>query len=141
MVVLTKGLALTSSCNASKPHNMLTLMLDLHYKSFDVVKAFVGRAKVIQIVAKYANKTLLQLLVVAFHFLNPSIYGLIKTTPVDDDSIFGAMTSNVIILHGLLKNELGLFHHLHVKLKKFLLSLTWWKSHEARFPNVYFVAQ
>ncbi len=109
---------------------MLTLMLDSNLKSLDVVKAFVGWAKVIQIVVKYGNKTLLPLLVVVFNFLNPSIYGLTKATPVDDDSIFRAMTSNVIILHELLNNELGLFHHLHVKLENILLSLTWWTSHE-----------
>ncbi len=139
--MLVLFLAFTSSYNASKAHNMLTLMLDLHFKSLDVVKAFVGWAKIIQIVAKYGNKTLLPLLVVVFHFLNLSIYGLTKATRVDDDSIFGAMTSNVVILHGLLKNELGLFHHLHVKLENFLLFLTWWRSHEARFPNVSFVVQ
>jgi hypothetical protein len=42
---------------------------------------------------------------------------------------------------GLLKNELGLFYHSHVKQKDFVLPLTWWKSHDARFPNVSFVAQ
>ncbi len=37
-VVLTPFLAFTSSYNASKVHKML----DSHFKSFDVVKAFVG---------------------------------------------------------------------------------------------------
>jgi hypothetical protein len=60
---------------------------------------------------EYDNKTLLPLLVVFFHFLNPTIDGLTKATLVDDDSISGTMTSNVATLHMLLKNELGLFHH------------------------------
>jgi hypothetical protein len=38
---------------------MLTLMLDSRFKSLDVVKAFVGWVKVIQIVVEYDNKTLL----------------------------------------------------------------------------------
>jgi hypothetical protein len=113
-------------------------MLDLHFKSFNVVKAFVGQAEVIQIVAKYHIKTLLQLLVVAFHFLNSTTDGMIKVTLVDDDSIFGAVTSNAIILHKLLKNELCLFHHLHVKPKDFVLPLTWWKPNETWLLNVSF---
>jgi len=120
---------------------MLALMLDLCFKSLDVMKANVGHAKMIQIVAKYDNKILLPLLVVAFHFVNPTIDGLVKTTPVDDDSIFGAMISNATTLHKLHKNELGLFHHLHVKPKDFVLPLTWWKSHETWFPNVFLVVQ
>ncbi len=63
---LTPFLTFTFSYNAIKAHNMLALMLDLHMKSFDVVKVFVQWAKVIQIVAKYGNKTLLPLLVLLF---------------------------------------------------------------------------
>ncbi len=80
-----------------------------------MVKTFVKHAKDIQIVVEYDNKIIFPLLVATFHFLNPTTNGLTKTTPIDDDSIFGAMTSNVAILHKLLKNELGLFYHLHVK--------------------------
>jgi len=121
--ILAPFLVFTSLYNASKAHNMLALMLDVHFKFLDVVKAFVGRAKVIQIVAEYDKKILLPLLVVTFHFLNPTIDGLAKATPIDDDSIFGAMISNVATLHELLKNELGLFHHSHVKPEDFVLPL------------------
>jgi hypothetical protein len=117
---------------------MQVLMLDSHFKSFNVVKAFVGQAKVIQIVIEYHNKTLLQLLVVTFHFLNPTTNGLITVTLIDDDLIFGVMTSNAIILHELFKNGLGLFHHLHVKPKDFVLPLIWWKPDEAWLLNVSF---
>jgi hypothetical protein len=64
--MLVPFLAFTSSYNVNKVHNMLTIMLDPHFKSLDVVKVFVGWAKVIQIVAKYGNKTLLPLLVLLF---------------------------------------------------------------------------
>jgi hypothetical protein len=60
-----------------------------------------------------------------FHFFNITIDGLSETTQVDDDSIFGAMISNVATLRMLLKNELGLFYHSHVKLEKFVLHLIW----------------
>jgi cobalamin biosynthesis Co2+ chelatase CbiK len=102
-VVLAPFLAFTSFYNANKAYNMSSLMLDPCFKSLDVVKAFVGCAKVIQIVAEYDSKTLLPLLVVAFHFLNPTIDGLIKATLVDDNSIFRAMASNAVTLHGVVK--------------------------------------
>ncbi len=59
----------------------------------------------------------------------------------DDESIFGLVASNGCTLHELLKNELGLFRHLFVKLDQACLwPLTWWKSHEVRFSNVSFIA-
>ncbi len=122
-VVLAPFVAFTSFYNTNQAHNMLTLMLDLCFKSLDVVKAFVGWANVIQIVVEYVNKTVLSLLVAAFHFLNSTSNGLIVATPIDD-SIFGAVTLNATIVHMLLKNELGLFCHLHVKPEDFVLPLT-----------------
>ncbi len=74
-VVLTPFLAFTSSYNANKVHNMLALISDSRFKSLDVVKAFVGCTKVIQIVVEYDNKILLQELTVTFHFLNPTTNG------------------------------------------------------------------
>jgi hypothetical protein len=88
------------------------------------MKEFVRWAKMIQIIVEYNNKNLLPLLVVFFHFLNPTINGLIEVAPIDDDAIFGVMTSNATTLHKLLKNELHLFYHLHVKPKEFVLPLT-----------------
>jgi hypothetical protein len=123
-VILAPFLAFTSSYNVSKAHTVLTLMLDMCFKSLDVVKVFVGQEKVIQIVVEYDSKTTLPLLVVALHFLNPTNDGFAQASPIDDDSIFGVVTSNETTLHGLLKNELGLFHHLHVTLEDLILPLT-----------------
>jgi hypothetical protein len=94
-------------------------------------------------VAAYDNITLLPLLVVVFRLLNPNSDDLIKDALVDfdEDSIFGVVTSNEVTLHGLQRNELNLFRHLHVKPKDYMLRLTWWKIHETRFSNVSFVAQ
>jgi hypothetical protein len=75
--------------------------------------------------------------------LNPNSNDLIEVTPVDgdEDSIFGVMTSNEVILHGLLKNELNLFCHLHVKPEDSMLPFSWWKIHETQISNVSFMAQ
>jgi hypothetical protein len=140
---LAPFLAFASTYNVSKAHNTLALMWDLHFKSFDVVKTFVGQEKMIQRMAKYDNKTLLLLLVATFRFLNSNFNDLIEVTPIDgdEDSIFGVVTSNEVTLHGLLRNELNLFCHLHVKLKDSILPLTWWKIHETQFSNVSIVVQ
>ncbi len=104
--------------SVNKAHNMLTLMLDMRCKFLDVMKTFIGKAKVIQMVVKYDNKIWMTLLVVAFQLLNHGIDGLVELTNIDDndDSIFGVpMTSNEVTLQGLLKNDFFLFHHLHVR--------------------------
>ncbi len=95
----------------------------MNFKSFDVVKGFIGREKVIQMVAKSNNRTLMPLLVAIFQFQNLSTIAFIEPSMVDDEkSIFWAMTSNEATLRGLLKNEKFSFHHLHVKPKDCLLS-------------------
>lgn len=75
-------LAFASTYNANNTHKMLALMLDPYFKSFDVMKTFVGHAKVIQMMVEYGNKILLPLLMVAFQFLNPYTNGLIEATPL-----------------------------------------------------------
>jgi hypothetical protein len=81
------------------------------------------------------------LLLIVFRFHNFGIEIPYELALDDDDSIFGAMPFNENTIHKLLKNELTLFHHLHVKLEDCALPLTWWKLHETRFLNVSFVAR
>jgi hypothetical protein len=44
LVALVPFLSFASTYSISKAHNMLVLMLDLHFKSIKVVKTFVKRA-------------------------------------------------------------------------------------------------
>jgi hypothetical protein len=78
MAILTPFFAFASTYITTKAHNMLALMLDLHFKSLDVVKGFVGKAKVIQIVVKYDNKSLMPLLVATFKIQNMGFISLLK---------------------------------------------------------------
>ncbi len=95
-----------------------------------------------EMVVEYDIKSLMLLLVGAFHLQNPSFIDLTNAlVVVNEDSIFGLVTSNEAILQRLLKNELSLFYHLHVKPKHCLLPLTWWKSHELQFPNISSIAR
>jgi hypothetical protein len=109
--VLAPFLAFTSTYNVVKVHNMFALMLDPRFKSLDILKAFVGKAKVIHMVVEYDIKNLMPLLVATFKFQNFNVNGTIELTKIDDDekSIFGAVTSNKIIFQGLLKIELSFF--------------------------------
>ncbi len=63
-----------------------------------MVRGFIGRAKVIQMVVEYDNRALMPLLVVVFQFQNLSTVGLIEPSMVDNEKyIFGAMTSNGVV--------------------------------------------
>ncbi len=78
MVVLDPFFTFASTYIITKAHNMLALMLNLHFKSLDVVKHFVKKAKVIQMVVKYDNKSLMPLLVVAFKIQNLGAISLLE---------------------------------------------------------------
>jgi hypothetical protein len=142
MAILAPFLSFATTYTPSKAHNMLTLMLGLHFKCMDVVKAFVGWAKVMEMVVEYDTKSLMPLVVACFHFQNPGfVEPIVALVVADEDSNFSLVTSNEATLQGLLKNELSSFRQLHVKLEHYLLPLTWWKSHGLEFPNIFFVAK
>ncbi len=128
IVVLAPFLSFATTYTPNKAHNMFALMLDPHFKCLDVVKAFVGWAKIMEMVVEYDTAT-------------SNLSPIDALVVVNEDSIFGILTSNEATLQGLLNNELSLFHHLHVKLEHFLLHLTWWKSHELQFLNISFTAK
>jgi hypothetical protein len=65
-IVFAPFLAFASTYIVAKVHNMLTLMLDPRFKSLDILKTFVGRTKVIHMVAEYDTKSLMLLLVAIF---------------------------------------------------------------------------
>jgi hypothetical protein len=65
-IVLAPLLAFTFIYDATKVCNMLALILDMWFKSLDVLKTFIKRAKVIHMVAKYDNKNLMPLLMIFF---------------------------------------------------------------------------
>jgi cbb3-type cytochrome oxidase subunit 1 len=56
--------------NASKVHHMITLILNQCFKTLDMVMVLVGRSKLVVMLPKYDNKTLLPFSIVTFHFLN-----------------------------------------------------------------------
>jgi hypothetical protein len=66
LVVLAAFIAFSYAYSSSKVHNTLALMLDSQFKSLDVVKAPIGRAKLIHMVAKYDRKASMSLLIVVF---------------------------------------------------------------------------
>ncbi len=73
----------------------------------------------------------------AFQFFNLDIDGGIEPTIINDgdNSIFGAMTSNEVILQILVKNELFLLCHLLVKLEDIVLFLVGGRPIKPNFPR------
>jgi len=67
MTILVPFLSFATTYIPSYTHNMFTLMLDLRFKFLDVVKNFVGWVKVMEMVVEYDTKSLMSLVVVAFH--------------------------------------------------------------------------
>jgi hypothetical protein len=110
--ILAPFLAFASTYIAIKAHNMFVLMLDPWFKSLDILKTFVGKAKVIHMVLECDTKSLMPLLMAIFQFLNFDVNGTIELATIDDEeeSIFAAVISNEVTFQRLLRNELSLFH-------------------------------
>jgi hypothetical protein len=107
MEVLVPFLSFATTYIPSNVNNMFALMLDLHFKCLDLVKYFMRWAKVMEMVVEYETKSLMSLVVVAFHLQNlGSVDPIDALVVADEDSIFGSVTSTKETLCGLLKNEL-----------------------------------
>jgi hypothetical protein len=67
-VIFTPFLEFASIYNVIKAHNMFAFMLNLWFKSLDVLKTYAGKAKVIHMVAKYDNTSLMPFWWLPFNF-------------------------------------------------------------------------
>ncbi len=95
MVILAPFLSFTTTYTPSKAHNMLVLMLDLHFKCMDVVKAFVGWAKVMEMVVEYDTKSIMPFVVASFHLQNLGcVDPIVALVVINEDFIFSLVTSN-----------------------------------------------
>ncbi len=54
-------------------HNMLTLMLDIHFKFLWVVESFVGRGNAICFAIEYDAKELIPFMMIVFYWMNPIV--------------------------------------------------------------------
>jgi len=70
MAILAPFLSLAFVYNESKVHHMITFILNQCFKTFDMVTILVGISKLVVMLLKYDNKTLLPFSIVTFHFLN-----------------------------------------------------------------------
>jgi hypothetical protein len=64
--ILAPFLAFASTYIIVKAHNMFVLMLDPQFKSLDILKSFVGKAKVVHMVVEYDTKSLMPLIMATF---------------------------------------------------------------------------
>jgi hypothetical protein len=70
--VLDPFLPFMLSFQPHKAHNMLAMVLNPHYKGFELVILYVGKEMALQIVDEYDKKVLFPLLVYAFKFFHPT---------------------------------------------------------------------
>jgi len=64
-------------------HNMLVVMLDLQFKSLQVVEDLVGCGNAIWLISEYDLKAMIPLSMVRFETLNPTIKAYTSTSPND----------------------------------------------------------
>ncbi len=119
--VLFPFLSFASIYNANNVHNnMFVLMLDPCFKSFDYMKAIVGKVKVIKMIAEHDVQHNFDALFAVYFLILQSWYCWHVQMPTftKADSIFKTMDA----LHVILRNNLSLSYHFHVKLKDYKLS-------------------
>jgi hypothetical protein len=71
--VLNFFLSLLKKYENKKAHNMISLMLNITFKSLRIVSSFVGREQGVALVKKYDKKTLYPMLVKCHEHLHPLV--------------------------------------------------------------------
>jgi len=133
-------LAFSESYITTKAHNMLAIMLDLHFKNMKVIWDFVGNSLALQVVAEYDVKIVYPLLVQTYFHLNlmKAIVELVVFK--DDDNFFGQNIYNDDAIMSTVRNELHLFCWLSVGPTEIENFLRWWANHAMQFPHVSILA-
>ncbi len=96
--------------NQTKAHNMLLIMLNLHFKNVKSYK--IMWAILLQIVANYGTKIACPLLLQAYHHLNPNKTPTKPLVVKDNDLISQQIVSLDNVILSTLKNELQIFQRL-----------------------------
>jgi hypothetical protein len=127
--VLRPFLSFARKFEEGSAHNMICLMLDLHFKGLEVIVDYVGCGVAKEVVDEYNGKVLVPLLVKATQFLSriataePATPSALQTSK---SILFGALASTVEASKGLLLVELSLFRRLDVEADGVTCPLTWW---------------
>jgi len=121
-------------------------MLDLYYKSLQVVENYVGRGNAIRLASKYHLKEVIPLLMTIFERLKPSIQAEVVVSidelPIEKKTnMFGVGACVEESSLTLVIGELFLFQRLAIPPSMCANPLVWWKTHEGKFPNVGFLAK
>jgi hypothetical protein len=123
---------------------MLSLMLDLRFKSLRLVSSFVGRKEGVNIVDEYDGKTLYPMPLKCYHHLHlmTKFVGCVGQLGDEDSSldIFQQIACTSEPSKELITRELLIFKHYQMDPKDIKCPLQWWAKHEAMFPIVGFWA-
>ncbi len=127
-----------------KAHNMLTMMLDPHYKGLGLAIQNVGKERALQIASEYDRAILFPLFFCAYKFLNP--INVSERVPN-----FASESSQSTSFYDLREIDEGMAllvveeQFTHFKIKKGIEEeckdpLAWWRAHEVHYSYVGFVA-
>jgi hypothetical protein len=68
--VLDSSLSFLKKCEERKAHNMLSLMLDLRFKTFHLMSSLIGHEQCKAIVEKYDKKSLFPMFLKCYYHLH-----------------------------------------------------------------------
>jgi hypothetical protein len=140
--VLDVFFSLLNVYDKKKTHNMISLMLDLKYKSLHIVSSFVEREQGVALVEEYDKKSLYPMLVKCHEHLHPLVKLERNSTNRDIFNqdccldIFEQTTTTNEPTKELVKKELLIFKRYQMDVKDIKCPLQWWLKHEAMFPIV-----
>ncbi len=143
--VLEPFLSFMLCFQSCKAHNMLTMMLDPHYKGLGLVIQNVGKERALQIANEYDRAILFPLFVCAYKFLKP-------TNVSERVSNFASESSQSTSFYDFMEidEDMALLvvneQFTHFKIKKGIEEeckdpLAWWRAHEVHYSYVGFVAR
>ncbi len=70
--LLNPFISFMASFQKAKAHNMLAMILDLHFKGLGLVIQYVDKERTLHIAGEYDHRVLFWFLIYAYKYLNPS---------------------------------------------------------------------
>jgi hypothetical protein len=133
-----------------KVHNLLSLMLNLRFKTLRLVSSLIGREQGKTIIEKYDKQTLFPMFLKCYYHLHPlveferDVEQRVVEQNVEEDmslDIFEMIASTSEPTTKLVNKILLIFKCYQVDVKDIKCPLQWWKKHENMFPTFGFCAR
>ncbi len=134
--VLDGFLSFSKMCEENKTHNMLSLMLNLRFKSLRLVSFLIGQKRAISIVEEYDQRSLFPMLLRCYHILHlMAEFGFVVNIQTDEKNNLDGMSE---LSKEVVNKELLMFRRFQVDVKDIKCLLEWWVKHVFLFSIVAF---